>query len=156
MNMKNLKKDSEFRGLFLGEGYCAIVKYKRNTPYKDRCYHYNNFRPQMSLGQRADNKEMIEWIKNNYGGSIWIARQEDRGQGKPMFVWTTTNIEKINEICEILLESDIPSKKLVSIKIVKDYCEWKLSRGLQTKMDEEDYEKVEKWYNDCKDNHAYN
>lgn len=154
--MRNLKIDSEFRGLFLGEGYCSIVKYKRNTPYKDKCYHYNCFRPQLSLGQRADNKEMIQWIKDTYGGSMWVARQEDRGQGKPMFVWTTTNINEIYKFCEIFLQSDIPSKKLTSIKIVRDYCKWKIDRGLQTKMNEEEYKKVENWYNTCKKNHAYN
>lgn len=158
---KDIKKDSEFRGLFLGEGYAGVVKYKRKTSWKNKDgtsseKNYLFFRPQLSLGQRKDNKDIINWIKDRYGGSVWIARQISGSENrKPAFFWTITNIKKISEICGVLLDSDIPSKKRKSIEIVKEFCDWKLGRGLQTKCDKTDYEKMEQWYLACKNNHLY-
>jgi hypothetical protein len=155
MNIEKLKKDLEFTGLFLGEGYCAIVRYFEKRKYKNKVYEYWAYRPQLSLSQRGDNKEMLQWIKDNYGGNIWIQRTKKENQNIS-YHWSMTNIGKSLEICKILLSGVIPSKKLKSIQIVKDYCEWKLKRGLQVKMNEKDYLKAENWYKQCKENHAYN
>ena len=156
--IKEIKKNSEFRGLFLGEGYAGVVKYNRHTSWRNKNglvdKNYEFYRPQLSLGQRDDNKNLVNWIRQNYGGSIWVARQI-KGNHNPSLIWTITNIEKISKICEILLDSEIPSKKMESIRIVKEFCDWKIQKGLQSKCSKEDYNKMHKWYLDCKNNHLY-
>jgi hypothetical protein len=156
--MTTEKENDEFRGLFLGEGYCSIIKYQRNIKWENKNgtvkKHYWFYMPKMSLLQRADNKEMVNWIKEKYGGQVWIARGTS-GKHNPAFTWSTHNIELTLKLCNILLNGLIPSKKLKSIEIVKKYCEWKLNRGLQTKMTEEDYSLIDGWYKQCQENHSY-
>jgi hypothetical protein len=152
--IKDTKSDSEFRGLFLGEGYSSVVKYKYKRKYGEKSYDYQeNYRPQLSLAQRGDNKEVLNWIKQRYGGNVWM--QRGVGNHNTSYHWTITNIKEISKICEILLDGVIPSKKRKSIEIVKEYCDWKLKRGLQVKMSEEDKSMVREWYNSCRKNHEY-
>jgi len=148
-------KDAEFRGLFLGEGYCSIYRTSNKCKYKDKTYNYPVvYRAKLSLAQRADNKDMLLWIKERYGGNLWVQRDK-RITHNLSYHWATDNIGKISQMCKVLLEGVIPSKKLNSIRKVKEYCDWKLERGLQRKMTEEDYQKVKEMYEFCKNNHAY-
>lgn len=150
-------KDAEFIGLFLGEGYCGIVKKKHKSKYKDKIYNYLLFQPQMSLAQRDDNSEMIYWIQKRYGGNIWVSRNVKSPNGKRCsgIFWTLVNQGKCLNLCNILLQGNIPSKKLNSVRIMKKYLEWKQKRGLQKPYSEKDFELLESWYLSIKKNHAY-
>ena len=147
-------KDAEFRGLFLGEGYISIVRIKRYPKGKI----VFNYRPQLSLSQRLDNRQMIDWIKNRYGGHIWIAKNiKSRFVGINMSqaaFWTTTNSHEALKICKILEKSSIPSKKLTDVKLVKRYCEWKVKMA-KRKNTPKEKQFCEKIYQLCKENHKF-
>src|SRR3972149_4320397 len=85
--------DIELRGFFYADGSAMIVKYNRT--YKNRKYNHTIYRPQLMISQRADNLKFLEWIKENYGGSIYKRNKTlNHFKGtKPGFIWACTNIE---------------------------------------------------------------
>jgi len=151
---KNNITNAEFSGLFWGEGYCAVVKYHSKRKYKDKIYDYHLYRPQMSIAQREDNKEIVLWVQKNYGGNIWLNKTNKPNQHNS-YHWTTSNSKLCLKICNILLKSSINARKRKSVEIVKKYCEWLIKKGNSRKNTEKEKRQAEKWYQECKRNHKF-
>lgn len=164
--MATNKEKAEFRGLFLGEGYCGICKYHAKYKHfhkrkglwieKNRIW----YRPQMSLSQRDDNAEMIYWMQGTFGGHIYIARNKryDGKNCRRSIIWITTNHELSEQLCKILLKSSIPSKKLESVRIVLKYLKMRYRKDDGRRYfgyTDEQNQIFEKLYLACKNNHKY-
>ena len=162
--MATNKEKAEFRGLFLGEGYVSICKYKARYKHfhkrkgilieKDRIW----YRPQMTLSQRADNADMIYWIQEKFGGYVFKRTRFIVHRGNPAITWVTTNHELCEKLCKILLQSSIPSKKLDSVRIVLQYLKlrYKKNDGRRSMgYSEKQNETFAKLHLACKQNHQY-
>lgn len=162
--MVTSKEKAEFRGLFLGEGYATICKYKARYKHfhkkkkewviKDRVW----YRPQLSVSQREDNGKMIYWIQQKFGGYVCRRTYFGKVGGNPALVWITINHELCKKLCKILLNSSIPSKKLNSVKIILEYLKIRYKKGDSRRYlgySEEQNQAFEKLHLACKQNHQY-
>jgi len=162
--MATSKEKAEFRGLFLGEGYATICKYKARYKHfhkrKGTLIEKNRiwYRPQLSLSQREDNGDMVYWIQKKFGGYVCRRTYFGANGGNPALCWTTTNHELCEKLCKILLQSSIPSKKLNSVKIVLKYLKlrYKKNDGRRSMgYSEKQNEAFKRLHLACKQNHAF-
>ena len=103
---------AEFRGLFWGEGCADIQRYNR----KPRGVLY---RPRLRMQLRADDKELLENIQQNLGGTLnYIANTNQRS--KPAYQWTLARKDEIVWLCDRLLEGQLPAKKRDQIELVRE------------------------------------
>jgi len=102
---------SEFRGLFWGEGCADIQRYSR-----DRGIFY---RPRLRIQLRADDVEILKNIQENIGGTLVYIENKDQ-KSKPAYQWTLSNKAEIVWVCDQLLKSNLPSRKLQQIEAVRE------------------------------------
>jgi hypothetical protein len=143
---------SEFCGFFLAEGYAGIVQYKQKN--RDSLF----FRPQLTITQRADNRELLQQIKDNFGGHLYSGMPRHQQNGfltQATIVWICINISEINQLCSLFLGSKLKAKKLQSIKILKKFIDWKIKRGIYRHYSQQDIQKILNWKSQIQKNNQF-
>lgn len=122
------EEDREFIGYFCGEGFVTINR-SRLTDKR-----YMQFSPILGINIRDDDKKILEWIKNRYGGYVYQngKRKIVNQNGKtyiqnPTVGWKLHGLEKLEKLLLIMLEAKIPAKKLEEVKVLKEFVNLKLS-----------------------------
>ena len=101
------------------------------TPQKDkRYYHYTGT---LGINIRDDDRSILEWIKQRYGGYIFVnsKRKIVNQNGKtyiqnPTVAWKLTTSEKLEKLLPMMLEAKIPAKKLKEIAVLKEFIDLKM------------------------------
>lgn len=128
------KFDSEFCGLFFGEG-CATIQKINKKGYKRPLY-----RPQFKMSMRADDRKLLEAIQSRYGGYLYD--HQPHHNSKLGVEWSLTNRDDILNLCNILLDSELPAKKIQDIAILKEFVElrprnsWHVSDEVRDRLEE--------------------
>jgi len=115
-------KEREFMGFLAGEG-CFRVS-KQNRKWKNGRLDY---RPQISVAQRADNIEMLKWAKERFGGSL--VRNDGRHDipnQNPSYVWILTSGITCLEVLEFFLQMELPNNKIKQAKLLYEFCKLKI------------------------------
>jgi len=123
------EEEREFIGFFMGEGCLSIKRrHLRSSKGIRICYE-----PQILIGLREDDNEMLEWCKKRFGGGIYYykARKIDGYKGKgykqnPTAVWTATKVSDCKEILSILSKGILPTKKKKEILIMQQFLKEKV------------------------------
>lgn len=124
-------KDREFIGWFWGEGTMTIKRViSRNSKDKKRYYQ-----PTVSVTQRDDNPDIINWCKKRFGGSIYRrdAAYESltkRGyKANPRLIWQLSGFKGCWKVIEVLRQGELPDKKKEEIKIFERFLNTSIGSG---------------------------
>lgn len=105
-----------FSGFFIGEGSVGVYFDKRAR---------GSYHARMSLKLRADDKPALDDIVDKLGGKIY----SDKNRTSQQWGWASCDTSHINEICGLILENcPIPGKKLIEIRLVQEFCTWRLAQ----------------------------
>ncbi len=117
--MTNIER--EFIGFLVGEG-CFRVS-KQNRHWKNGRI---NYRPQISVAQRADNIEMLKWAKERFGGILIRSDgRRDIPNQNPSYMWMLTSAKTCLEVLKLFLQIELPNNKLEQAKLLYDFCKLK-------------------------------
>jgi len=113
--------EREFIGFLIGEG-CFRVS-KQNRKWKNNRI---NYRPQISVAQRADNIEMLKWAKERFGGTLVRSDgRRDIPNQNPAYAWILTSCVTCLKVLELFLQIELPNNKLKQAKLLYDFCKLK-------------------------------
>jgi hypothetical protein len=113
-------KEFEFMGYLKGEGCFRISKQHKKNHLRV------NYRPQISVAQRADDTGILEWAKKRFGGYLvhQMGRLDIPNQN-PSVTWVLTSIKTCYPVIRMFLESMLPSKKFKEVLLLKEFCDLK-------------------------------
>jgi hypothetical protein len=94
--------DSEFAGLFFGEGTLDF-----HVHAKGYCY------PRLRISMASWEMPTLQAIQARYGGSVRFSRNDQSVQ------WTITGNERIRPLVEILTHASLPSPKKAELEIIR-------------------------------------
>jgi len=126
------KTEREIAGYFKGEGYLGIQSYtKKYKPKYESSSKRSSilYRPQMTLVARLDDIEALEYVKRKLGGYLIKIFKPSNKNSKPYALWGTNSTKVIGKICDILINSEMPSKKIEQAKVMKEYLKFRLPNG---------------------------
>ncbi len=155
------KFNNEFRGFFFADGCASIVKLNRTAKYNGKrvgeiTRKYITYSARLQITQRDDNAEMLERIKELYGGAIYKTKSPSKiYDSKPTVTWVIERTDLVHEISAMLLNSAFHYRNIDAVKAVYEFCDWRLERGLQVKRIDGDVEKIEKWRDRVTKAHKY-
>ena len=161
------KFNNEFRGFFFADGCASIVKLNRTAKYNGKrvgkiIRKYITYSARLQITQRDDNSEMLEKIKELYGGAIYKTKStiiHDSGgkkyDSKPTITWIVERTDIVHEISAMLLNSAFIYRNIDAVKAVYEFCDWRLKRGLQVKRTDKDVEKIIEWRDRVTEAHKY-
>jgi len=163
--MKHSINDAEFRGFFYADGSASLVRYHKTYKKSDGPTSYYLYRPQISIGLRDDDLSVLKWIKNRYGGSIWVRSDHNYlghlpnpykiGNTKKGYVWTCTNVIICHKLCKIFLDTSIPYKKVRAVSVLYNFLDWRIKKGLRKKYTKQDRILIDNWWLECKRANSY-
>ena len=135
--------DRELAGFIYADGCCMIIKQSRKKKYKDKVYSFINYVPRINITQRADNLKFLEFVKERYGGHI--SPNNSLKNSNPVFYWQVQSFERCLGITEILLDTKIPYSKLEAVRILNEFCKWRIEIG-KGKFKPEELKMIEDWH----------
>lgn len=92
---------------------------------------------------RADDRKMLEEIQKHLGGTL------NRGHinstsSRPSATWTLANKAELVKVCDMLLRSNLPAKKLQQIKHVREAADMRANGT--SHMSQAEYARLEELY----------
>jgi hypothetical protein len=153
------KEQIELRGFLYADGSCMIIKQQRQRKYKNKVYHFVNYIPRINITQRNDNLKLLKYIQKNYGGYVYENKSlkkisREGYNSNPASYWRIQNFEDCKRVCNIMLDTEIPYSKKQAVKILKKFCDWRLSIG-QRKFTKDEMQKIAKWHEEIKKANSY-
>jgi len=153
------KEQIELRGFLYADGSCMIIKQKRTRKYKDKIYDFINFIPRVNITQRNDNLPLLLRIQKQYGGYVYenksLRKKSKQGyNSNPASYWQVQNFKECLRITDIMLDTEIPYSKKKAVKILNDFCKWRLSIG-QRKFTDYEMQMISKWHSEIKLANSY-
>lgn len=153
------KEQIELRGFLYADGCCTIIKQKRQKKYKDKIYSFTNYVPRVNITQRNDNLNLLKHIQKNYGGYVYENKSlqkisKEGYKSNPASYWQIQSFNECFKITNIMLDTKLPYSKKKAVKILNDFCKWRLSIG-QRKFTDNEMRMINKWYEDCKIANSY-
>lgn len=115
--------DYLFTGLFMGEGSAMIVRRKQKN--KNQTVWF--YRPELGMRVRADDADMLYWIKARYGGLVMPRLLVSPTSGNPMSMWQQTGYKNVPTICATMLATGFPGKKMREVQLLLDFCNLRAS-----------------------------
>ena len=114
---------AEFRGLFIGEGWMGITRFKQRRNGNA----YWNYRPEMMLCQNFENEEMVRHIRDVLGGFVYKRAAYRHGSDKqvrgPYFTWQARSQIVCDRALRCLESGLIPDKKEPKIRALREYLD---------------------------------
>lgn len=132
---------AEFRGLFYGEGSAMIVKNGKAS-----------FAPILTIGLRDDDARVIIDIQRVLGGRIFYQTRNNPNHGS-VIRWREMNLYRCAQICKLLLQGRIPAKKMNDIRLVLDFCEWRMTTPYN--FTDETRQEAERRFNELRESRTY-
>ncbi len=119
-------KEREFVGFLFGEGCFRISRHKKKGWGEGR-YLY---RTDISVSLRDDDAAILEWAKENYGGTLMYrpAANKIHLNSKPYAMWILTSAITVKKVCEQCLKAELPTVKMRQVKLLLDVCNLKLKK----------------------------
>lgn len=126
----------EFAGFFWGEGSAMILP------------NGSSYTAKISLTLRRDDLPLLQDVQRRLGGSLaWTGYKNKHRQ----VAWNVTGLERVKTVCELLLSaSDLPAHKRGDMKLVLDFCDWRLP-NLGCPLSDEDRTEMERRYQELQD-----
>ena len=117
---------AEFRGFFWGDGSIEINTLHRTRPDGTR---WTGFRPRLRIGQRADNRAILDAIQARLGGNVWqykghtmVSAANGRTyQSHPAFFYDITGTALVTRALALLNNGLLPHSKQRQIAIMQEY-----------------------------------
>lgn len=155
-------KLAELRGFFYADGTVSLHKRILNNKYirKDGTRSekpHQLYAIRIHIAQRIDNLPLLEEYKKEYGGQIYIQRptKKEKYESKPSAYWSIQSIDGCQKILNELLKTQFTYRSRDAVVACKEYCDWKLERGVQKKYTEQDRQKIEEWIARVRAAHKY-
>jgi hypothetical protein len=151
-------KQAEVRGFFFADGCVSLHKRRTRNVYvrKDGTRAKDEWRinhvVRVQINQRKDNLPFLKELQEMFGGQIYIQRNENvkfshgiksTYNHKQTAYWSVQSIPACQKVLSILVDTPFTYSKIDAVKSALEYCNWKLERGLQTKLSEKDRQKIE-------------
>lgn len=146
------KVDNEIVGFLYADGCCMIIRQNRKRKYKERVYEFINYIPRVNITQRGDNLPLLEFIKKRHGGHI--SPNKSLKNSNPVHYWQIQSFEQCKRITDLMLQTEIPYSKKKAVKILNDFCSWRLSIG-QRKFQKNELIIMEKWHKQIREANTY-
>lgn len=127
--------ENEIAGFFKGEGYMGIQSYTKKLKLIDGSIKRSKklYRPQMQISLRLDDIDALKFIKEKLGGYLMERLKPSNEKSFPVAVWGTNSTEVIRMVCDILLESKMPSLKKEQAKFMKEFLKLRLEKDSKIK-----------------------
>ena len=120
-------QEREFVGFLFGEGCFRISRHKKKGWGEGRFL----YRTDVSVSLRDDDAEILEWAKQNYGGTL-MYRPAHAGKGrensKPFVMWILTSAITVKKVCEQCLKASLPTVKKRQIELLLKICNLKIKK----------------------------
>jgi len=146
------EEEREFVGWFWGEGSLMISKVtSRNSKAKKPYY-----RPVISITQRDDDAEILEWAKRRFGGTFYKRKHTPLGRNyvaHPRIEWQVIGFKRCRKVLEILKQGLLPSRKKKEIPVFEEFLGTAVGSGKATSP--ELLEKQRQLFLKLKSLHAY-
>ncbi|MDD4984694.1 MAG: hypothetical protein PHQ43_02720 [Dehalococcoidales bacterium] len=104
-------EEREFIGFFWADGSMMIQRI--NSPRSGKKY----YRPRMSITQREDGSDVLEWCKRRFGGKIYrrdkvYASLKKKGYiANPRKIWEVLGFAPCRKVAMVLVKGALPAKK---------------------------------------------
>lgn len=109
----------QFVGLFVGEGSATMQKTNKG-----------GVSARLTVALRSDDKAVLEDVHQKLGGVIY---QDNHGKN-PQTRWQISRTHDVLDACNLILDHAVlPAKKLREVKIVRDFCIWRLNQPFRCK-----------------------
>jgi len=153
------KEEIELRGFLYADGSCMIIKQSRTRKYKDKVYKFINFVPRVNITQRNDNLSLLKKVMETYGGYVYenksLRKKNKFGyKSNPASYWQVQSFKECLRIANMMLDTSLPYSKKSAVKILKDFCEWRLSIG-QRKFKDDEMQKMVTMYENIRKANSY-
>lgn len=157
------EKEAEFIGFFYADGCVSLHTRKVSNKYvrKDGTTGENHTTTvcRVQITQRVDNMVFLKQLKEYFGGHIYIQNENSVKMGRyksnQTAYWAVQSIPLCKRVLEILLKSSFTYRSYDAVKSAHEFCIWKMERGLQKKLTQEDQKKVEAWRNRVRNAHKF-
>lgn len=124
------QENYEFIGFLFGEGCFRIGKNTQSQNGKK----FLSYRPIITISLRDDDCEILKWAKSEYGGCLIFRKGRPQiPKQNPYCMWMLGSVDGVLRLCNEVLESKLPSIKKEQVRILKEFCETKVSRKLEKK-----------------------
>lgn len=101
-------------GFVDGEGYIGLIRNKGRQMFRRIDYYV----AVLKVGNT--NKDIIYWLKNSFGGTIWIRNPKDNQNKKIAYLWTLDNKNLIPFLDKIYPYLRIKRKQVEIVRKLKD------------------------------------
>jgi hypothetical protein len=130
----------EFAGYIWGEGNLGLYTYKRRK--KDGTFNVF-FRPMVAVTARQDDLKVLEHLKNELGGYIYVYKDHKRYgayKSHPVASWKISDVSGVRKIMDILSNANFPSKKKQLIPLFYEYLD--IIKGTGHKLHESEKKRI--------------
>lgn len=117
------QEQAEFVGFLMGEGCFTLIR--ANKKWSNGRM---NFKPTITVSARDDDAQMLEWIKERYGGivSYLPARKNEIRNQNPYARWEITSAKLCKVVLDICKQAKMPTKKMREIELLSKVCDIKV------------------------------
>lgn len=156
----NKRKLDEFRGFFYADGSCTLHERKLANKYVNtkgikKDYYHSIYTVRLVILQRIDNLPLLKEFQKEFGGYLYVRRPPVGSKSKMCAQWQLQTVDGCHKLTKILLDTQFTYRSKDAVRACYEYCDWKMKRGLQVKLSDDDRSRIHRWISRVKDAHSF-